>query len=79
MIQTAAFHLTHPGADGNDGLPQSASVRINSTHTGEILAGVSWQNGWGGQSGSIADRTMRKDLTKAAEEIVSEIVSTLNP
>lgn len=57
-----------------DGKPQSASVRINSTSTGEILAGLSWQNGWGGQAGSIADRSMRKDIAEAAKEIVDNLL-----
>ena len=59
---------------GYDGLPQSASVRLTSTHTGEIVAGLTWQNGRGGQVGSVADRTMRKDVTEAAIEIVTELV-----
>ena len=70
-------YISARSASGDDGLPQSASVRINSTHTGAIIAGISWQNGWGGQSGSMADRTMRKDLTEAAEEIAEEIAKRL--
>ena len=57
-----------------DGNPQSASVRVNSTIDGKILAGLSWQNGWGGQAGSIADRMSRKGLAQAAKEIVSYLV-----
>jgi hypothetical protein len=57
-----------------DGKPQSASVRVNSTSTGEILAGLSWQNGWGGQAGSIADRSMRKDIAEAAKEIIDNLL-----
>jgi len=59
---------------GSDGNPQSASIRINSTSTGEILAGLSWQNGWGGQEGSILDRSMRKGLAESAKEIVNYLI-----
>ncbi len=64
-------------AAGYDGQPQSASVRVNSTRNGKIIAGVSWQNGWGGMAGSIADRTMRQDLTEAAVEITDSLVEQL--
>lgn len=60
-----------------DGLPQNASARLTSTTTGQVLAGTSWQNGWGGRSGSIADRMMRKDLTQAAREIAQPLVAAL--
>ena len=65
------------GAASYDGRPQSASVRVNSTYDGTIIAGLSWQNGWGGVAGSMADRTMRKDLTQAATEIAEELTKRL--
>ena len=55
---------------GYDQMPQSASVQIINTSTLDIMAGLNWQNGFAGQQGSIADRLMRKGLTKAAKEIV---------
>jgi hypothetical protein len=61
--------LTVRSGGGYDQQPQSASARMNSTHTGQVLAGVTWQNGFGGQAGSPADRLMRKGLTEAATEI----------
>jgi hypothetical protein len=64
-------YLTVRGAGGYDEQPQSASVRMNSTHNGKLLAGVTWQNGFGGMSGSIADRVMRKGLSEAATEIAT--------
>lgn len=67
-------YLSVKAAGGYDGRPQSASARLNSTTDGKILAGVSWQNGWGGQAGSMADRTMRKDLSGAAAEITRSLV-----
>ena len=57
-----------------DGKPQSASVRVSSTSTGEVLAGLSWQNGWGGDAGSILDRSMRKDIAEAAKEIIDRLL-----
>ncbi len=58
---------------GYDQMPQSASVQIINTNTLNIMAGVNWQNGWGGQQGSIADRLMRKGLTRSAKEIVNAL------
>lgn len=64
-------------AAGYDGLPQSASVRLNSTHNAQLISGVSWQNGYGGQAGSVADRMMRTDVSTAAKEIVSELIKNI--
>ena len=52
--------LSVKAAAGYDGLPQSASARLNSTHDGKIISGVSWQNGWGGAAGSPADSNHEK-------------------
>jgi len=62
---------------GYDGQPQGASARVVSTDTGKLLAGVTWQNAWGGQAGSIADRTMRKGLNEAATEIAIALANAL--
>ena len=62
-------------AGGYDQNPQSATVRINSTHNGQVLAGLTWQNGWGGVAGSPADRVMRRGLADAANEIANSLVS----
>ncbi len=70
-------YLSVKAAAGRDGRPQSASTRLNSTTDGKILAGVSWQNGWGGQEGSMADRTMRKDLAGAAAEITRSLIQRI--
>jgi hypothetical protein len=64
-------------AGGYDDQPQSATARVNSTHNGRVLAGASWQNGWGGRAGSIADRTMRRGLAQAAREIADALVPRL--
>jgi len=69
--------LAAKSVDAADGTPESASVRITSTSSGEVLAGITWQNGWGGQRGSIADRTMRKNLSDAAREISGEIMKRI--
>jgi len=69
--------LTVRAAGGYDGQPQSASARVNSTHTGRVIAGVTWQNGWGGMAGSIADRTMRQGLSEAAREIAGSLARSL--
>jgi len=61
---------------GYDQMPQSASVQIINTNTLDIMTGLNWQNGFAGQQGSIADRVMRKGLTKAAKEIVDALVTS---
>jgi hypothetical protein len=61
-------------AGGYDQNPHSASARMNSTHSGQVLAGVTWQNGFGGIAGSPADRVMRKGLADAATEITNALV-----
>ena len=70
-------YLTVKGAGAYDDQIQSASARASSTHTGRIIAGVSWQNGWGGQAGSLADRTMRKGLAETAQEIARSLAASL--
>jgi hypothetical protein len=50
---------------------------MNSTDTGQILAGVTWQNGWGGECGSMADRTMRSGLSQAARQIADALAARL--
>jgi len=59
---------------GYDQMPQSASVQIINTSTLSIVAGLNWQNGFAGQQGSIADRLMRKGLTRAASEIADGLI-----
>ena len=60
-----------------DGTPESASVRLTDTENGNIIVGITWQNGYGGMRGSVADRTMRKNLSQAANEIAKELVRRL--
>ena len=52
-------------------LPQSASVLVCSTRSGEVLAGVSWQNGWTSPYPGI--KNLRKDFVEAAREISREL------
>ena len=61
----------------DDGTPESAVARLTSTRTTEIVAGISWQNGWGGQRGSIADRVMRQNLAEAATQITKELAARM--
>jgi hypothetical protein len=65
--------ITVSAVGGYDQMPQSASVQIVNTKSFDIMAGVNWQNGWGGEQGSIADRVMRKGLTRSAKEIVNAL------
>jgi hypothetical protein len=70
--------LSVRAAGGYDEQPQSASARLNSTATGQVLAGITWQNGWGGQAGSVADRVMRKGLAQAAKELTDGLTKSLH-
>jgi hypothetical protein len=67
-------------AGGSDTDPQAVAAQINSTATGEVLAKITWQNGWGGwrgSKGSPAGRAMHKNLTQAARDITNGLVKTL--
>jgi hypothetical protein len=67
--------ITVDAITGYDQEPDSATVRvIKTTSEGDIIASISWQNGKGGDRGSIADGWMRKDVFKAAKEIVKGLI-----
>ena len=70
-------YLTIKGVGSYDNQIESASARASSTHTGRIIAGVNWQNGWGCAQGSPCDRVMRKGLAEAAQEIASSLTVSL--
>ena len=70
--------LSVRSAAGHDGLPQSASARLNSTHTGQIVAGVTWQNGWGCVPGSPCDRLWRDDIGEVASDITDALVKSVS-
>jgi len=67
-------YLTIRAADGYSGVPTSATARLTSTHNGQILGGLTWQNGWGGAEGSPADLVMRRNLLQAAQQIAEALV-----
>ena len=71
--------LTVWAAGGYDQQPQRASAWINSTGTGLVIAGIGWQNSWGRQAGSMADRTMRKEFAEAAPDIANALVQSIRP
>ena len=60
-----------------DGKPDTASARVTDTVSGNSLLDVTWQNGWGGYSGSDADRAMRKSTSEAAHEMAIELITRL--
>lgn len=70
-------YLVVKGARSYDNQLESVSARVTSTHTGQIISGVSWQNGYGGVPGSPADRVMRQGLAEAAQTIATEIAKSL--
>jgi hypothetical protein len=70
-------YLTIRSADGYSGAPASASARLTSTYNGQVLGGLTWQNGWGGAEGSPADRVMRSGLSQAAQQIAEGLVKRI--
>ena len=73
----AVVHVTASG--DYQGMPQSAAIRLVAHSTGELLAAVTWNNGWGGSSGSIADRVMRQGAPDAAKSIVNALCQKIAP
>ncbi len=64
-------------ASGYDGRPQSASTRLTSTHSGQVLAGIVWQNARAGAIGSVADGFARKGLSQAVTEVADALMKTI--
>jgi len=58
---------------GYDSAPESASVKLVSTSTGQLIIGATWENGKGGAKGSPADGIMRVNLSTAARQIADGI------
>jgi hypothetical protein len=56
---------------------ESASVRVTSARTGELIAGTTFQGGWGGARGSIADSVMASGLNDAAKQIAEALEAML--
>jgi hypothetical protein len=69
--------LSVKAVGGYDGKPQSATVRVVSTKSGELVGSVNWQNGRGGAQGSPADAMMRKDIVSAAQQIGKSLADQL--
>jgi hypothetical protein len=59
--------------NGYDGNPTSASARMIGLANGDIVAGLSWQNGSCGAEGSPCDRSRRKNAATAAVTIAQEL------
>lgn len=62
---------------GYDGRPTSATVKLVSANSGQLLAGATWQNGSGGASGSPMDRDARVDIVVAADQIAEGIAKVV--
>lgn len=69
--------LSVKSASGYDNQPQSISARMTSTESGQILAGVTWQNGYGCVPGSPCDRQWRSGLTEAATEVADALLQRI--
>lgn len=63
---------------GYDGRPESATAKLVATSTGQLIVGVTWQNGKGGAQGSPADGIMRSNLSQAAKSIAGGIEQALS-
>lgn len=63
---------------GYDGRPESATAKLVATSTGQLIVGVTWQNGKGGAQGSPADGIMRSNLSQAAKQIAGGLEKALS-
>jgi hypothetical protein len=63
---------------GYDGRPESATAKLVATSTGQLIVGVTWQNGKGGAQGSPADGIMRSNLSQAAKQIANGLGKVLS-
>ena len=61
--------LTVRTVAGYDGKPESVTVRVVSTQTGQVIGALTWQTGKGGVQGSPLDRMKRKGMVDAARQI----------
>jgi hypothetical protein len=61
--------------DALDGTPESASVRVTDTATGQIIAGITWQNGNKGLG--LIYLLTRKNLHQAANDIAGKLAKRL--
>ena len=62
---------------GWDGKPQVVTVKLIDTMTAEVITGFSWENGWGGDFGSVADRAMRRSVPEAARQISTSLLDRI--
>lgn len=71
--------LSVKSVDAVDGTPESASVRVTNTSNGQIITGITWQNGKSGDGavGALAGLLTRKNLSEAAKEIAKKIAKKL--
>jgi len=60
-----------------DPLPESASVRLVRTQTGETVAALTWSNPVASTPGTPADQVVRKKLTDVARELVQTLLQTV--
>ena len=59
------------------GTPRNVSARLSSASTGKLLAGLTWENGWGCARGSGCDRKMHKSIPETAIEIAQGLASAI--
>lgn len=60
-----------------DALPESASVRLVRTQTGETVAAFTWSNPVSSVPGTPADQVVRRKLTDVARELVQTLLQTV--
>ena len=63
--------------DADDGTPESASVRITDTSTGQVITGLTWQNKKMGSK--LVYILTRKNLSDAAKEIAEKLSKRIKP
>ena len=70
-------YMTIKGVGSYDNQLESATVRVTSTHTGQIISGLTWQNGYGCVPTSPCDRLMRKGLAETASSLARRLAKNL--
>ncbi len=70
--------LVVKSSNDGEGRPQTANALVYSMETGQLITGVSWQNGHGfGIRGSVTNQAMKVNQHEAAVQIARELAKAL--
>jgi hypothetical protein len=64
--------------DDDEGRPRSATALLYAIDSGNLITGVTWENGYGfGVEGSVTNQMLRADQHEAAEKIATELARVI--